>query len=53
MWESCLPCKGWTGLSHDGYQGSLGRAVLGNKPKWGAARTAEMLEETLATAPTS
>ena len=31
VWEMCLPCKGWTDLSHDGYQ-PLGRVVLGSEP---------------------
>ena len=29
------PSKGWTGLSHDGYQGSLGKAVPGSEPNLG------------------
>lgn len=41
------------GLSHDGYQGSPGRAVPGSGPKLGEGRTAEMLEGALATFPTS
>lgn len=53
VWERCLPCKDWTGLSHDGYQGSPGRAVLGSKPRWGAVRTEEMLEGALAPYPIS
>lgn len=48
VWERRLPCKGWTGLSHDGYQGSLKRAVPGCEPELGVGRTAEMLEEALA-----
>ena len=30
-----FPGRGWTGLSHDGYQGSLGRAVPGSEPNLG------------------